>query len=783
MTIDGMQSCPHCGASYPKGLGICSMCGNFISGGNPKAVQRPRTIRLPDNRSNEKEVASDSIRNEIAANQFRNGDRILERYEIVKVLSTHMTGEGCVYLCADNEQENKKVAVKVYQPGVKPKDEVIDRLKIPHPNIVKILGNDKLSDGRFVEVMEYCTGGSLEEEIKRSASGSEFPYFGPYDETAIKKNLLPPLLAGIRHLHDIKIIHRDIKPSNILFLDNKRTHPVLVDFGISSCQQFNELAVPTIGFDRGTLRYVAPEVGARGMVSYADWYALGVLLADVTVNDKSKGLLELINGLINGNYAVRWGAQQVHQWIKGEPITDAKGKPYGQLPVNHSYKRKELSRVDSLEGMADALDDPRLRKLLSTDTYETSDMVKWIGQFDLDLRDHAAKIAGEYNKQRDLGFFVLQNALDPDRRAKIAGQELASIASLRALVLSGKHDEEVQSFLSSGKLEQWFLLYYPRCGEANSKMIASHAAMARAIAGQLFRPAANPEWTRGRGVEALKIYLQQPAPPYMFLDKPYKKIDMLTQAMDQHPDEAIQALKDGHLVAWLLGSLKMDAEGVRKLLVLLNKADLTDRRKLETVLQNLDPSLKAPSLEYSKRNVNRIRIPLNSRKTIQLQLFNTSRGYIEGTVGLKQSSAPPEFKVEIANGSFAGKGGATSVTIDTHGLSWGREYVVEMEAFGNMGRIPMAIRFRATAPWGRIMGKAVLTGAVCGLTFYIFRKTLGTIVSDAAHMSLTSDLLKRYYEIGEIGLMTKIVLLAIAFVGFCLGGIYLAVRGKWAGYG
>ena len=52
------------------------------------------------------------------------------------------------------------------------------------------------------------------------------------------------------------MIHRDLKPNNILFLDEEKTHVVLIDFGISGLSNGNnkESTKP------GTYKFLPPEI-------------------------------------------------------------------------------------------------------------------------------------------------------------------------------------------------------------------------------------------------------------------------------------------------------------------------------------------------------------------------------------------------------------------------------------------------------------------------------------------------------------------------------------------
>ncbi|KAJ3267417.1 bifunctional endoribonuclease/protein kinase ire1 [Borealophlyctis nickersoniae] len=100
-----------------------------------------------------------------------------------------------------------------------------------HPNVVRYYCKEK-SEGFMYIALELCPA-SLSDVIEKT--GSEVC-------GALRVQLRPPqvmyqIIAGIHHLHALKIVHRDIKPHNILVSNPKSktaTHPriLISDFGL-----------------------------------------------------------------------------------------------------------------------------------------------------------------------------------------------------------------------------------------------------------------------------------------------------------------------------------------------------------------------------------------------------------------------------------------------------------------------------------------------------------------------------------------------------------------------
>jgi uncharacterized protein YjbI with pentapeptide repeats len=137
-----------------------------------------------------------------------------------------------------------------------PKIELLQKLN--YPNLPRYLNSFATPTG-FCIVREHCPGVSL----------AELGTLPPSDIKLIGSAVLK-ILGYLQHLHPI-VIHQNIKPENIIVDTSDRLKVYLVDFGLTSASQPNEI-VSTPGF-------IPPEqLSSRQLTSASDIYSLGVSL-------------------------------------------------------------------------------------------------------------------------------------------------------------------------------------------------------------------------------------------------------------------------------------------------------------------------------------------------------------------------------------------------------------------------------------------------------------------------------------------------------------------------
>jgi len=165
----------------------------------------------------------------------------LNQYEMLQILGSG--GFGITYMARDTTLDTM-VAIKEYMPG-----ELATRLgdstvtarsstskgdfdwglkrfleearvlaKFRHPNIVRVNQIFEANQTAYL-VMEYAKGETLDAMLRRT---------GPISEQETK-DILFPILDGLKRVHELGFLHRDIKPGNIIIRDEGGS--VLIDFG------------------------------------------------------------------------------------------------------------------------------------------------------------------------------------------------------------------------------------------------------------------------------------------------------------------------------------------------------------------------------------------------------------------------------------------------------------------------------------------------------------------------------------------------------------------------
>jgi len=212
---------------------------------------------------------------------------IVDHYRIEKMMSGG--GFSFVYL-AYHIRSKTKVVIKEYFPHdlvtrlpggrIKPKapesitpfslgmkrffSEGMALSQLKHPHIVNV-SNFFRSNGTVFMVMDYEQGSDLRDFIRKTKGrlGEDF-----------LMSVFPPVLEGLRALHNASFLHLDIKPANILMRDSGV--PLLLDFGavqrVKPGTRFKGVQTLTHG-------YASPEQYLEGFMGpWSDIYSLGMTM-------------------------------------------------------------------------------------------------------------------------------------------------------------------------------------------------------------------------------------------------------------------------------------------------------------------------------------------------------------------------------------------------------------------------------------------------------------------------------------------------------------------------
>lgn len=220
-------------------------------------------------------------------------------HQIKNYVLNSIIGQGsfAVVYKAVNLFYNKEFAIKVLCHGQNAEQnnstyesEVNSLRKLNHPNVIKLYDYFK-EDGHLFIVLEYCSGGTLEDKISRNEEISE--------ESKIK--ICSQLISAFNYCYEKSVVHQDIKAANILFDRNGRIK--VADFGLSGIINHEE----NINLHRGTLSYSAPEVCQNSSFNpfKSDVWSLGVLFYRIftyTYPFEGRTKDELKKAIINGYF-------------------------------------------------------------------------------------------------------------------------------------------------------------------------------------------------------------------------------------------------------------------------------------------------------------------------------------------------------------------------------------------------------------------------------------------------------------------------------------------------
>jgi serine/threonine-protein kinase len=187
---------------------------------------------------------------------------------------------GDIYLATD-ELLGREVAVKVLADRYAADEGIRQRFKREALAAARLSGEPGAItifdvgewEGRPLIVMEYLSGGSLEDRLRREGAQPPARALGWLEQAA----------AALDAAHGHGIVHRDVKPANLLL--NERGEVRVADFGIASSAGMDSMTLT--GTVLGTAGYLSPEqaMGERAGPA-SDLYALAVVAYELLSGER-----------------------------------------------------------------------------------------------------------------------------------------------------------------------------------------------------------------------------------------------------------------------------------------------------------------------------------------------------------------------------------------------------------------------------------------------------------------------------------------------------------------
>ncbi|KAK8841964.1 hypothetical protein M9Y10_026920 [Tritrichomonas musculus] len=244
---------------------------------------RPRT--RADKRKSEKKLDDDDVDQVMKQSasitilnlkEYKEGD-VLGRGRFSQVVQVTQRKTGKIFAAKISLQRvSKEVSLNILS-------EINIIKQLDYPSILKFIGYSPVdfeNNPKPTIVTEYSSNGSLQDIIN---DPSKYP---KWDETK-KLIIVYGIVAGMKYLHEHKILHNDLKPSNILL--NEHFYPKIADFGLSQFieneNDFNSSKSHNI---KGTPSYISPEIWNDRIYNEAsDVYAFGILLYELAFMKKA----------------------------------------------------------------------------------------------------------------------------------------------------------------------------------------------------------------------------------------------------------------------------------------------------------------------------------------------------------------------------------------------------------------------------------------------------------------------------------------------------------------
>lgn len=470
------------------------------NGTDPAAPTRREQQGRPGTPTRREDGGAGGTRRETPTGQPRRGrrlrlpDSVAAQYEY---LHDHHSGGEADTVLLRHKRSGDVVFFKYYRTEFRPDPMAMTHLLEAgrtdgYAHLVRIIDFHDGPDGTW-EIQEYCRLGSLGDWV--AAQG------GRLDEETLM-SVVREMAEALRFLHDLGsgIAHRDMKPQNVLVRSESPLDLVLADFGLAKAHQaFSHITTTA----KGTWHYAAPEVHANVSTSKSDWFSLGAMIYEFYVGQKLFSMADgtevsdddararslhrnfttelmgdprwrlLADGLLTADKDLRWGADQVEAWMRGEspqvhasPVaSDGRTpRPAGGYRPNWSptlvYTPPELA-----EQLRKHWDDAATELAGRPDAY----MIQFLQRFP-DM-EHAVRII-ESTEAPGPKLVRLQPLLDPDGPIHYDGTPIDDQHLRQRIQAAAGGDDRALDWLDSMVKDRILSTF----GEALNSDVVSHAA-------------------------------------------------------------------------------------------------------------------------------------------------------------------------------------------------------------------------------------------------------------------------------------------------------------------
>ncbi|KAG9283722.1 serine/threonine-protein kinase Aurora-3-like [Astyanax mexicanus] len=190
--------------------------------------------------------------------------------------STKTLAKGCFGKIYKEDYNGKWAALKKVPSGFISREQLERECKVyyraHHNNVVKLLGDPWLQDGKWHIPLEFIFGEDLETTIF-SAQKSKISL-----TPKVKATIITGMCEGLFHLHSKDIVHQDLKPDNIM-VEHETHRAVIIDMGLAKLSVNGLSSAQNMGNEA----YSAPEIlqanGIRDKRS--DVWAMGKMVAEL----------------------------------------------------------------------------------------------------------------------------------------------------------------------------------------------------------------------------------------------------------------------------------------------------------------------------------------------------------------------------------------------------------------------------------------------------------------------------------------------------------------------